>query len=288
MIKRTLWFLIVIACIVVVGVFVSKKSFAPESFNSAAFLNSLARQLPKEENFPEPLQRLGNAAAGIKTETLTTAKAIELTNAERASDGKKALTKNAKLAKAAESKIDDLFSQQYFEHISPQGRGPAEIIQAAGYQYVMVGENLAEGDFATTADLISGWMNSPGHRANILNEKYTEIGMAVRRGTYQGNVVWMAVQEFGKPRSDCPEIEESLKANISENELQIKTWQSLIEKMTAELSAYQKSGDATSYNALVPKYNDLVAKVNSLISETKVIVSRYNAEVQSFNACVQN
>lgn len=285
--KRLIIFLILLCILIGAGIYFSKASHAPNFSSGLGFIQSLAEQLPKQENLPEPLQKLQSTATGRKTENLNSKTIIQLTNAERKKEGKVTLKENVLLNKAAESKIDDMFSQQYFEHVSPTGKGPADIIEKTGYGYIVVGENLAEGAFESNAELIAGWMNSPGHRENILNSKYREIGVAVRQGIYKGAKVWMAVQEFGRPLKDCPEIDVQLKATITENEMQIHLRQDQLQAMNIEMADAQARGDATTYNAMVPKYNEFVAQINQLIEQTKALVVTYNAQVQDFNACIK-
>lgn len=287
MIKRLVIFLIIVCGLVGAGIYFSKASHAPNFSSGLGFIQNLTEQLPKQENLPEPLRKLHTAATGRKTENLNSQTIIRLTNVERTKEGKSTLSENGLLSKAAESKIDDMFAQQYFDHISPTGKGPSDIIEKTGYTYIVVGENLAEGDFESNAELIAGWMNSPGHRENILNSKYKEIGVAVRQGTYKGTKVWMAVQEFGRPLKDCPEIDTQLKATITKNEAQIHLRQDQLQAMNIEMADAQRKGDAATYNAMVPKYNEFVAEINQVIGETKVLVETYNAQVQDFNACIK-
>lgn len=287
MIKKLSIFLFIACCLIGAGIYFSKSSHAPNFSSGANFLQSLVQQLPKEQNLPTPLEKARSVTTGRKVENLNSQTIITLTNAERKKEDRTQLRENKLLDKAAESKIDDMFAQQYFEHISPSGKGPADIIEKTGYTYIVVGENLAEGDFETNAELIQGWMNSPGHRENILNPKYKEIGVAVRKGTYKGNKVWMAVQEFGKPLSDCPSIDEHLKATITENEAQIHLRQDQLQAMNIEMADAQAKGDTAKYNAMVPKYNEFVADVNALINDTKLLVASYNTQVQEFNACIK-
>lgn len=100
------------------------------------------------------------------------------TNQQRASNGEAGLTENAKLDQAAQSKASDMAARDYWSHNTPDGQSPWTFITAAGYSYSTAGENLAYG-FATSADTITGWMNSPGHRANILNASFTEVGFGI-------------------------------------------------------------------------------------------------------------
>ncbi len=287
MVKRLIIFLLIVCGLIGAGIYFSKDSHAPSFASGLGFIQSLSEQLPKQQNLPEPLQKLQATATGRKVENLNAKTIIQLTNQERAKENAVTLKENALLNKAAESKIDDMFAQQYFEHISPTGKGPADIIEKTGYTYIVVGENLAEGGFESNAELMAGWMNSPGHRENILNAKYREIGVAVRQGTYKGAKVWMAVQEFGRPLKDCPQIDTQLKATITENEAQIHLRQDQLQAMNIEMADAQRKGDAATYNAMVPKYNEFVAQINQVIEQTKVLVETYNTQVQNFNTCIK-
>ncbi len=110
---------------------------------------------------------------------LSNPKVITLTNAERAKENLALLTENKKLDTDAELKLQDLFKQQYFDHISPQGNGPSYLADQVKYAYVVIGENLALGNFKDNESLIAAWMASPGHRANILNAAFKKVGIGV-------------------------------------------------------------------------------------------------------------
>ncbi|MFV9506489.1 MAG: CAP domain-containing protein, partial [Oscillochloridaceae bacterium umkhey_bin13] len=70
----------------------------------------------------------------------------------------------------------DMAQRGYFSHFSPEGRDPSDRVDATGYQWQMVGENIASG-YRTPQEVVAGWMDSPGHRANILRCEFTEIGI---------------------------------------------------------------------------------------------------------------
>ncbi len=139
---------------------------------------------------------------------------FEETNNERVQQNIPPLVYNQTLAKAALAKVDDMFKYQYFEHVSPQGKAPADFVTGAGYAYLTTGENLALGVFEDDKELVKAWMDSPGHRANILGKQFTEIGVAVKKGLFEGDMVYLAVQEFGKPASVCNAPNEQEKKNI--------------------------------------------------------------------------
>ena len=119
---------------------------------------------------------------------------IDATNNERVKAKLLPFEVNSKLAASAKIKVEDMITRQYFEHEAPTGEGIAELGKKVGYNYIIIGENLALGNFASADDLLLAWMNSPGHRANILNDKYQELGIYVAEGLYKDKKVWFAVQ----------------------------------------------------------------------------------------------
>ncbi|MCO6003578.1 CAP domain-containing protein [Actinoallomurus purpureus] len=123
------------------------------------------------------------------------AQVLSLTNSERAQHGCSALTINAKLARAAQGHSADMVARHFFDHTNPDGKGPGERLAAVGYPQAAWGENIASGQ-QTPAAVMNSWMNSPGHRANILNCAYRAIGIGVAfRG---GTPYW--TQDFGSVR----------------------------------------------------------------------------------------
>ena len=113
------------------------------------------------------------------------------------------LSENAALDAAAAAHTDDMISRRYFEHETPEGGTFDQRILAAGYarkgQGWSLGENLiwAEGELSTPAALMNSWMGSEGHRENILNGAYRELGLAVRLGTPTGTAGVTVSAEFG-------------------------------------------------------------------------------------------
>ena len=131
-------------------------------------------------------------------------KIISETNLQRQENGDlPALKENTDLDETASAKAADIFKNQYFEHVSPSGVDPGKLVESYGYDYIVEGENLILGNFSSEKEVVADWMASPGHRANILNNRYTEIGVAIVKGTYKGEESWVGVQEFGLPLSTC-------------------------------------------------------------------------------------
>jgi len=109
---------------------------------------------------------------------------VKLTNAERTKAGLKALQTDDKLMAAAREKSQDMQSKNYFSHTSPTFGSPFDRMKALGITYKSAGENIAQGQ-RTPQEVVQAWMDSPGHRANILNANYTHIGVGyVKSGNY--------------------------------------------------------------------------------------------------------
>lgn len=141
---------------------------------------------------------------------VTSEKLIEMANEERIASGLKPLKINYKLSQAAEEKAQDMLINAYFAHTSPSGTTPWYWLEKNNYNYTAAGENLAK-DFTESEYVHKAWMKSPSHKANIMNENYQEIGIAVVEGEINGKRTLLAVQFFGKtfsqkaaPKTETP------------------------------------------------------------------------------------
>ena len=217
---------------------------------------------------------------------LKSAEVARWTNYYREQNNLSPLKRNSQLDSAAIIKVHDMFERQYFEHVSPSGKDAAAIVTGVGYNYLWVGENLALGIFENEKALVDAWMGSPGHRANILNLHYEEIGIAVDEGQFEGRHVWLAVQEFGKPASSCPSPDTALKLEIEQNQTGIVSSTEQANILIAEIQALEQGSDRALYNQKVGEYNALVEILNPLITNTRGLVEKYNGEVASYNACI--
>ena len=109
---------------------------------------------------------------------------IRLVNEIRTQNGLKVLTANWELSRVARYKSQDMVDNRYFSHTSPTYGSPFQMIKAFGLSYRTAGENIAYGQ-STPRAVVNAWMNSSGHRANILNASYTQIGVGyVAKGHY--------------------------------------------------------------------------------------------------------
>jgi uncharacterized protein YkwD len=123
---------------------------------------------------------------------------VTRTNSERKTLGLSALSRSASLMQAAQIQADQMAALKTMAHVLPGSAYPAidARLAAVGYQWSAEGENIAEG-YANVADVVEGWMTSPGHRANIVSPNYTEMGAAVATSS-SGRLYYAEV--FGRPR----------------------------------------------------------------------------------------
>ncbi|KYD08535.1 CAP domain-containing protein [Heyndrickxia sporothermodurans] len=109
---------------------------------------------------------------------------VDLTNKERAINGLPALKIDTELSKVARTKSNDMAKNKYFDHTSPTYGSPFDMMKKFGISYRSAGENIAMGQ-RSPEEVVNAWMNSEGHRANILNKNYTHIGVGyVENGNY--------------------------------------------------------------------------------------------------------
>lgn len=248
-------------------------------------LQDTLSQVAQEVSTPPPLQLPISPLS--KQVVLTAGKIIAETNLQRQENGDlPPVTENAELTAAAEAKAKDMFENQYFEHESPTGITPAELVQSYGYDYLATGENLILGSFDSEQEAVQLWMDSPGHRANILNGKYEEIGVAIVKGTYKGQEVWIGVQEFGRPASDCQAPNGALKASIDQIKQQLKLIGSQLDVRKQELQAMDQHDP--DYQQKVTEYNGLVAQFNEMGQESRQYIRLYNDQVKTYNACISS
>lgn len=151
--------------------------------------------------------------------SITPSEVIAQTNAERAKLGLAPLNINQTLSSAALAKGQDMFNDQYWSHIAPDGKQPWDFMKENNYVYIVAGENLAR-DFSDTSSMVQAWMESPTHKANIINGKYTEIGIAVIDGVLEDTETTLVVQMFGNRGDNVARIPKT--AENTSNQVEIK------------------------------------------------------------------
>lgn len=142
------------------------------------------------------------ASSDYSQETL-----LAKTNEQREVAKEVDLTIDPRLTTAAQAKASDMAARNYWAHNTPDGKAPWAFFATAGYNYELAGENLAYG-FNGADETVAAWMNSPGHRANILNAGYQQVGFGVvTTPSYQGHgEETIVVAEYGKPSTSVATI----------------------------------------------------------------------------------
>jgi len=130
---------------------------------------------------------------------ITKENVIDLTNRSRSEEGVLTLQEDSLLTIAAQAKAEDMINRQYWAHFY-NGEKPWDWMKKAGYVYIDAGENLAI-DFDKSEDMNKAWLESPSHRENLLNEKYTDIGVGIAEGWFKDHNTIVVVQMFGKPKN---------------------------------------------------------------------------------------
>ncbi|HCC07060.1 MAG TPA: hypothetical protein DEP72_02680 [Clostridiales bacterium] len=120
---------------------------------------------------------------------------VRLVNVERSKQGLILLKENWQLSRVARYKSQDMINKNYFSHTSPTYGSPFNMMESFGIKFSAAGENIAYGQNSPQAVMVA-WMNSPGHRANILSPAYTQIGVGLAKKS-NGTCYW--TQHFIKP-----------------------------------------------------------------------------------------
>ena len=171
---------------------------------------------------------------------------VDEANTDRLNNSIGTLALSPTLTTAAQAKADDMAQRGYFSHTSPEGRDPWYWFQQAGYSFDYAGENLAV-DFSDSKDVEQAWMNSLDHRKNLLDGHFTEIGVAVARGTYEGHPTTFVVQMFGTPSSRALAPVRSITATAAATETAIGT---TLPQVLGESSAPEKNPTALAAGAV--------------------------------------
>ncbi len=214
---------------------------------------------------------------------------IIFTNAEREKEGLDTLKQNNLLMQAATAKLNHMFDDQYFGHVAPTGEGLSYWVEKVAYERITAGENLASGNFQSSEDMVTAWMESLGHRANILKETYEEIGVAVGYGEFDGDEVWLGVQIFAIPLSACPAVNEIFKVQINTYDALIKETEATLNSLQPILEEAQDPETQEEYDKyiiIIDQYNEAVVEHNKNITNLQFISDVYNEQVKAFNDCI--
>lgn len=219
---------------------------------------------------------------------ISRANIIWFTNYERVKAGLNPLREVSSLDNSSFKKNEDMFAFQYFDHTrkSNPSTGFDTFIDQEKYSFIKIGENLAMGDFSSSAEIVTAWMKSPAHRKNILDPNYKEIGVSVQYGTMNSKEVLLATQHFGNPRSSCPTVSQSSQEAIGGLKTTVVQLQEAIATQQKDITSEHALLDP-NYESLVVRYNQLVETYNTTIAELGRLVKSYNNQVARFDNCVR-
>jgi hypothetical protein len=192
---------------------------------------------------------------------------VQMVNDARKTEGLQTLAVNDQLTQAAEWKADDMAANNYFAHTSPKGLTPWYWIEKSNYDYKYAGENLAI-NFTNAEDEQKAWMASPTHRANIMNNHFLDIGVAVKKIDYQGASTIIAVQMFGSqtgaqiPVTAAPVKSETSATNPVSNQESVpqEPTAKIINEKPINITELKKSGAINNIQEFIGDNKDVLAK----------------------------
>lgn len=205
-------------------------------------------------------------AAEVFSSSLTEENVVALTNFSRQQWGLPILKTNENLNLAAQKKAEHMLSNGYFSHVSPQGQTPWDFFKQVGYNYLVAGENLAI-NFYDPETMQEAWMNSPGHRANILNTAYEEVGVGISQGLYKGKNVVFVVEMFGVPTTDKITLAEN-KTPLLQTQVPLPVSEQVQKMQLVNSQANLESGKVT----VVVKTSENTVKVLARYGEKAIML----------------
>jgi uncharacterized protein YkwD len=285
MIKKTFKILIFIALIIAFLIFVDLESFSIKTVkplpinevrkkqNEEKYKNQEKESAVSQQVRQTPAEDQGKDFIGNPQDI------INLANQAREKEGLSSLKENPKLSQSAMRKAQHMRDNDYFEHTSPNGIQPWYFAEKAGYEYKVFGENLAEGFFSAES-VHKGWMDSPGHRENILSEEFEEIGVGILDFKREGKPSYLIVQHFASPIKQNPQETINIcdlesKENCEEAENRLEEVEEIIEEQEQILDEALERG---AEDESLERIEDNLEK----LKETKDEIEDYIKECNDF------
>jgi uncharacterized protein YkwD len=305
---------IVLCGLLALGIYVGLRQFAKDTVS-----------IPPRPRTPAPSEAASGPTTGPRPspgkQAITAEHLVILTNNIRGRNGLSTLEENGLLNLVAQERLMDMLQKQYFGHVSPSGEQASDVAQRVGYRYKFIAENLAYGNFLNDEKVLDGWMQSPGHRKNILAEEPQHIGIAVARGRLKGADAWVAVQIFGLPSlpvtaaaprtgrnrdASCVPPSAALAGDIEKEKARLAELTNLLIRLSEELkeekariggfsdeparSADDRNGRSTfiaAHNRKIGKYNEILGQQRAQQSVVNAMVDEYNRGVKTYNDCLR-
>lgn len=222
---------------------------------------------------------------------LTPDTVLELTNKERQKLGLPVLEQNEKLNSAAFFKGTDMIEKGYWSHFGPNGETPWQFIENSGYTFSFAGENLAK-DFTSSESAVQAWMESKSHRENILNDKFTQTGIAIIKGKIDDKETVIIVQMFARPLdlsylNTVPQQNNPIRDGSEDNgllqpEITLPSDESVVNKNAITIEGYSPEGNTVkvySNNKVIGELPNENAAFTGIViledSDNKVFVKSY-------------
>jgi len=206
--------------------------------------------------------------------TVLPAVVVDLTNDERADLAAAPLQRNTLLDQAAQQKAQHMAANEYFAHFAPDGTTPWSFFKTSGYVYAHAGENLAI-HFTDSTEVVEAWMQSPAHRKNIVDTKYTEIGVGTAKGKFDGYDTVYVVQLFGTPA--VPPAAEPAVPEIAPTPIAAVEFEPAADtSTTADLAALQAQIEAVS-GAVAELADSNPVPVEEAVTTTEPVVLAVDA-----------
>lgn len=180
-----------------------KKALPIVQTNMADILPKAKIEAPLQESEFQKTSSYGNLDCAHPESNYFASTMLELTNVDREKNRDKKLKWSETLCESAKLKSEDMVAHNYFDHIAPDGTQPWHWIEVAGYKYISVGENLALNYF-TPETAHAALMASEGHRENILNNDFQDLGIYYLRGKINGQDAFILIQHFASPAPTTP------------------------------------------------------------------------------------
>lgn len=199
---------------------------------------------------------------------------LSATNSRRSANGVGTLSIQGQLNSAAQAKANDMVNRNYWSHQTPDGQQPWVFITNAGYQYLSAGENLAYG-FMTSTDTVTGWMNSPSHKANLLSSNFTEVGFGIADSPdYIGSgPQTVVVAMYARPQAAAPAPSPTPPAQ--QPVVKQQTTPKPVEKATEEPAPVEETPPAEQPEESKPEETEIIA-----VTEDNTPTSAAPTEVQ--------
>jgi uncharacterized protein YkwD len=256
-------------------------------------LNTFDQSKPVESSQPlqpEPVNETPVQTSTIDRKKINSDNIIHFTNQERKKGGLTSLKHNEKLSKSAREKSKDMIRYNYFAHESPEPLryNFSYFIDQQEYKYIRISENLATGEFTTAQEVVTAWMNSPSHRANILYTNYRDIGISVslKKNDRGGTDDLVIVQHFGTPKTNCIDIPQELTLQMDSISNDAKSAKEQAGNLKTEIDNQMSSMDDQKLYTLIETYNTTIRSYNELAEKFQSISDRYNDEVKKYNSCI--